>query len=145
MPNVVLDANTIVSAALKQDSVPERAVLLASVYDTIHLSEPVLEETRGVLLRPRLRRFITDERREAILRVLLADAPFIEPTTAVTDCRDRKDNKYLELALAAGAEVIVSGDPDLLTLDPWRGVRIMRPAEYVAQIEAREGLALSRP
>jgi hypothetical protein len=44
----------------------------------------------------------------------------------VTDCRDPKDNKYLELALAAGAETIVSSDDDLLVLHPWRGVRILR-------------------
>jgi hypothetical protein len=37
----------------------------------------------------------------------------------------------LELALAAGAETIVSSDDDLLVLDPWRGVRILRPAEYL--------------
>ena len=49
----------------------------------------------------------------------------------VTDCRDPKDNKYLELALAAGAETIVSSDDDLLVLDPWRGVRIMRPTDYL--------------
>ena len=50
----------------------------------------------------------------------------------VTDCRDAKDNKYLELALAAGAETIVSGDFDLLVLHPWRGVRILDPAGYLA-------------
>jgi len=49
----------------------------------------------------------------------------------VTDCRDPKDNKYLELALAAGASVIVSSDDDLLVLNPWRGIRILRPADYV--------------
>jgi predicted nucleic acid-binding protein len=50
----------------------------------------------------------------------------------VADCRDAKDDKYLELALAAGAWAIVSGDADLLVLHPWRGVRILRPAEYLA-------------
>ena len=48
-------------------------------------------------------------------------------------CRDAKDNKYLELALAAAADVIVSGDADLLVLHPWRGVRILRPAAYLAE------------
>jgi uncharacterized protein len=48
----------------------------------------------------------------------------------VTDCRDPKDDKYLELALAAGAET--SGDDDLLVLHPWRSVRILRPADYLA-------------
>ena len=55
----------------------------------------------------------------------------LEPMERVADCRDRKDNKYLELALAAGASIIVSSDDDLLVLDPWRGIRILRPADYV--------------
>ena len=50
----------------------------------------------------------------------------------MTDCREAKDNKYLELALAAGAGIIVSSDEDLLVLDPWRGVRILLPAQYLA-------------
>jgi predicted nucleic acid-binding protein len=60
-----------------------------------------------------------------------AAAVWFEPTVRVSDCRDPKDNKYLELVLAAGAETIISGDDDLLVLDPWRGVRIMRPADYL--------------
>ena len=52
--------------------------------------------------------------------------------TRVADCRDPKDDKYLELAFAAGAETIVSSDDDLLVLHPWRGVRILRPADYLA-------------
>ena len=50
-----------------------------------------------------------------------------QPLEPVTDCRDPKDNKYLELALAAGASIIVSSGDDLLVLDPWRGIRILRP------------------
>ena len=49
----------------------------------------------------------------------------------MNDCRDPKDNKYLELALAAGASTIVSSDSDLLVLHPWRGVRILSPRAYV--------------
>jgi predicted nucleic acid-binding protein len=54
-----------------------------------------------------------------------------EPMEPVTDCRDPKDNKYLELALAAGASVIVSSDDDLLVFDPWRDIRILRPVDCV--------------
>jgi predicted nucleic acid-binding protein len=57
---------------------------------------------------------------------------WFEPSVQVTDCRDQKDNKYLELAVAAGAETIVSSDHDLLVLHPWRGVRILRPVDYLA-------------
>jgi predicted nucleic acid-binding protein len=55
----------------------------------------------------------------------------------VTDCRDRKDNKYLELALAAGASIIVTSDADLLILDPWRGIRILKPIDYISLRQAK--------
>jgi putative PIN family toxin of toxin-antitoxin system len=57
----------------------------------------------------------------------------IEPTIRVSDCRDSKDNIYLELALAAGATIIVSSDADLLVMDPWRGIAIKSPAAYVGR------------
>ena len=56
-----------------------------------------------------------------MLGLLDAFGVFFTPTERVTDCRDAKDNKYLELALAAGADPIVSSDDDLLVLHPWRG------------------------
>jgi len=42
-----------------------------------------------------------------------------------------KDNKYLALAAAVGARVIIASDNDLLVLDPWRGIRIVRPVEFL--------------
>ena len=65
-----------------------------------------------------------DRRREA-LELLSAAALWVEPTVAVQDCRDSKDNRYLELALAAGATAIVSGDHDLLAMHPWRGIQVL--------------------
>ena len=44
----------------------------------------------------------------------------------VRDCRDPDDDKFLELALASGARAIVTGDADLLVLDPWRDIRIVK-------------------
>ncbi len=38
---------------------------------------------------------------------------------------------YLELASAAGADAIVSGDEDLLVLHPWRGIPVLRPAAFL--------------
>ena len=52
----------------------------------------------------------------------------------VVECRDPKDDEYLELALAASAEIIVSSDDDLLVLDPWRGIQILNPAAYLALV-----------
>jgi putative PIN family toxin of toxin-antitoxin system len=137
MPNVVLDASVIVSAALKPGSVPERAVFLAIRVDALCLSAAVIDEYREVLGRPKFRAGFTAERVEQILALLIAAGTLIAPTTVVTDCPDAKDNKYLELAIESGASAIVSGDADLLRLDPWRGIRILSPAEYVRSAEGR--------
>jgi putative PIN family toxin of toxin-antitoxin system len=131
MPNVVFDASTVVSATIKADSVPERALRQARANDTLCFSSAVEGEIREVLSRPKFRRYYSEARRQAILDLLIPGALTVEPAARVTDCRDAKDNKYLELALAAGADIIVSSDDDLLVLDPWRGIRILTPAQYV--------------
>ena len=129
---IVFDASTVVSAALKADSIPERALLHAQEVDVFALSAAVDAEITEVLNRPKFAHSIPLRRRNRFLRILREAAIWFEPAVPITDCRDPKDDKYLELALAADAETIVSSDDDLLILDPWRGVRILRPTEYLA-------------
>lgn len=119
------------SAALKVDSVPERALLHAEEVDVFALPAAVDIEIAEVLLRPKFTRAVQQQRREHVLEILRRAAIWFEPAERVTDCRDAKDNKCQELALAAGAETIVSSDDDLLVLHPWRSVRILRPADYL--------------
>ncbi len=134
---IVFDASAVVSAALREDSVPERALLRAEATDLFALSAEVAAEISEVLARPRFARAVTAARGARILDILRADAAWFVPAGRVTDCRDAKDNKYLELALAAGAAAIVSGDADLLVLHPWRGVPILQPAACLARTEQR--------
>lgn len=129
---IVFDASAAVSAALKADSVPAQALLRAEAVDVFALSSAVDSEIAEVLARPKCARAIPAARRARTLGILRDAAVWFQPVVRVSDCRDPKDDKYLELALAAGAETIVSGDDDLLLLHPWRGVRILRPAHYLA-------------
>jgi putative PIN family toxin of toxin-antitoxin system len=129
---IIFDASALVSAALKADSVPERALLRAEEVDVFALSAAVDAKIAEVLDRPKFAGAIPLARRQRVLEILRAAAVRFEPAVRVTDCRDPKDDKYLELALAAGVETLVSSDDDLLMLDPWRGVRILRPAEFLA-------------
>jgi predicted nucleic acid-binding protein len=50
---------------------------------------------------------------------------------AITACRDSKDNKFLEVAVAGRADVIVTGDEDLKVLDPFEGISIIKPSEFL--------------
>jgi uncharacterized protein len=56
----------------------------------------------------------------------------VDVVDIVTDCLDPKDNMFLALALSGKADMIVTGDIDLLSLHPWRGIAILRPADYLA-------------
>ncbi len=132
---IVFDASSLVSAAIRCGSVPDRAVRHAFKTDQIAISEPVLAELVDVLYRPRLARFIDSEQRVELLGLLDTLGVMVAPATPVTDCRDAKDDMYLELALAAAADTIVTGDADLLVLHPWRGVRVLKPAAYLAESE----------
>ena len=130
---IVFDASTLVSATFRRNAVPARAVQHAFRTDRLAVSEPVLAELIDVRSRPKLQRFLDPVLRSELLWQLDTLGASFEPTERVTDCRDPKDNKYLELALVAGADRIVSSDDDLLVLYPWRGVRILKPADYVAE------------
>ncbi len=96
-----------------------------------------MAELLDVFARPRLARFILPELRDEVLALFDTSGVFVVPAEHVTDCRDAKDNKYLELALAAKAATIVSSDDDLLVLHPWRGMRILLPATYLAEVGAK--------
>lgn len=49
----------------------------------------------------------------------------------ITACRDPKDDKFLELAVSGRATHIISGDTDLLTLNPFRGIAILPPRAFL--------------
>ena len=100
----------------------------------------MLREITEVLARPKFAGVLTEERRREALELLAAAAFWIEPQEAVRECRDPKDDCYLELALAAGASAILTGDQDLLVLHPG-GIRGAAAGGVPALLEERPGQA----
>lgn len=131
---VVFDASTLVSATFRDDSTPGRAFSRAvDESNTLLLSQEVEDEYRDVLSRPKFDRYVSIERRRRILDIILMSAQTIEPTEIVRECTDPKDDKYLTLAAAGKADVIVSSDVHhLLSMHPWRGISILSPANFLA-------------
>jgi putative PIN family toxin of toxin-antitoxin system len=82
------------------------------------------------LARPRLAPLIPPRFRDW-LSELLAAAKLVTISDGITACRDPKDDKFLELAVNGHADLIVSGDPDLLALNPFQGIPIVTPASFV--------------
>lgn len=127
----VFDTNTVVSGLLFEESKPGRALLRAFKHGEILLSQSTLEELDEVLLRPKFDRYATISQREEFLEAFVDRATWVEPTEEIRLCRDPKDDKFLELAIGGNADFVISGDGDLLSLHPFRGISIMRSAEFL--------------
>ena len=130
---VVLDASAFISAAPKVAIVPERALLRAvSPSNRLLVSQAVEDEYRDVIFRTKFGRYVTREHRQRILDIVIVAAERIEPAEALHECRDPKDDKYLALAAAGGADVIISSDVrHLLSMHPWRGIPILSPSGFL--------------
>ena len=115
------------------------AIEAAKAAGAVALSKAVFAGIVKVLARPKLARFVAEERRNEILDLLSATAFWFEPQVPVRDCRDSNDNKYPELALAADASAIVSRDKDLLVLNPWRSIPIF-PARVTRHAKKAGGM-----
>ena len=131
MTRFVFDTNVIVSALLCNDSVPGQAFIRALNHGMILVSGVLVGELSRVLGRDRFDRYVTREERDEFLESLIRESNLIEITEAVQVCRDPKDDQVLELAVNGNATYIVTGDADLLVLNPFRGVEIVTPAEFL--------------
>jgi uncharacterized protein len=127
---VVLDTNVIVSAALRLGN-PHRTLLKARMKAVILASDDTLAELKEVLLRPKFDREISRSLREGLYQEFARQCTFVPIPFPVRICRDPRDNKFIELAVHGQADAIITGDRDLLALNPFRGIAILTPADYL--------------
>jgi len=127
----VLDTNTVVSALLLPRSITRQAFDHAFTIGSVLASQTTLDELDDVLRRPKFDRYVKEEGRLRFLATYIGDIQIVEVRITITDCRDAKDNKFLELAVSGMAKCIVSGDRDLLELAPYRGIAILSPNEFL--------------
>ena len=137
MTRTVLDTNAIVSALLFNDSAPGLALIKALDTGAILVSATLAQELQDVLNRPRFDRYVTREERDEFLMAFMREAELVEITETVAACRDPKDDQILELAVSGNADCIVTGDDDLLTMNPFRGIAIIAPIDFL-RVSGRE-------
>ena len=130
-PRIVLDTNALVSRLLIPGSIPGQAVRKAVEEGEILMSESTLFELADVLGREKFNTYISIQDRKEFLRMLGRIVEMVTILHAVHDCRDDRDNQILEVAVNGQAQVIVTGDEDLLVLNPFRGISILSPVDYL--------------
>lgn len=128
----VLDANTLISVfLLSRASVTAKAYYKALNEGIIVLSDDAYNEFSDVFIRPKFDKYLAFDKRLTIIEDLKTIVKFIPVTISIQACRDAKDNKYLELAVASGADCIITGDKDLLVLHPFQKISILTAADFL--------------
>ena len=139
---VVFDTNIYVSAIAIPGGVAERAMRMArdGAFE-LALSHPILDEVLAVLAR----KFARDAEELAQTAIFLSSlAHYVVPTQRVRVLADVPDNRILECALAAGAELVVTGDQQMLSLGTWQGIEIVSLRTFVDRLgrEVRQARAV---
>ena len=128
----VFDTNCLVSASILPNSSIRHAFDKAIRLGAIASSQKVFEEYTEVIFRRKFDKyFISDEERLFIINLVVTKLNVFSPIEVITDCRDPKDNKFLELAVSSSASCIIIGDKDILILHPFRGIPILNAKDFL--------------
>ncbi len=130
---VVIDTNVLISSLFFTTSTPAQAVDKAVTKAQLVATTETLRELIGKLHSPKFDRYVRRERRDALLERVASLVEIIDVLQSIRASRDPRDDKFLEAAVNGRADVIVTGDKDLLDLNPFRGIAIVTPADYPAR------------
>lgn len=136
----VIDTNIFVSGIIKPSGLT--GDVLRQLRDgnfTLFYAPALLDELVDVLNRPRIRDKygITHEDIKTIVALVMLRGESVTPDRTITVCRDPKDDMFLEIAVAGDADVIVSGDNDLLVLNPFENIPIISPRDFLDMLHDR--------
>ena len=128
---IVLDTNVVVSGLFFKLSKEAQILIRAMEHEIILATPAVLEEWHCVLRRPKFNKYISIENRERFLSRLVSNVEIVGIEVNIKECRDAKDDKFLELAVSGNADYIITGDADLLILNPFRNIPILTPNQFL--------------
>ena len=127
----VFDTNSLISVNLTQDSVNRKAFDKARELGIAVYSESTFTEFAAKFNHPKFDKYISKQKRSIAIAAFEKRAQLIHVSVKVDICRDPKDNKFLELAVEAGAACIITGDKDLLVLSPFQDIPILTAGDFL--------------
>ena len=83
--------------------------------------------------RKKFDKYVTVEIRSEFISQIIQQSELIEIAEPIIACHDRKDDKFLEVAVNGKADYLITGDRDLLVLHPFRNIQILTPADFLTQ------------
>lgn len=133
---LVIDTNVLISAVLLPNSLPAKVLNWGEENGAVLYSEATLAELLTVLRRPKFAKYIDTEDVEGLSVRVQRSWCCVPILKRVKLCRDAKDDKFLEVALNGQASHLITGDMDLLVLDPFYNTSVINPRsfwEWIAQ------------
>ena len=127
----VADTNLLVSHLLLPDSVPGSAVRKAVETGDLLVSDATMGELAEVLSRPKFDQYVSRADRTRYIELLAPLAISVDILRGIKICRDAKDDKFLEVAVNGSADALITGDKDLLSLNPFMGIPILTPRQFL--------------
>jgi len=136
MTVAVYDTNVLISGIFWR-GLPRQAIHLARQGEVrVVTCQALLDELRGVLVRANKPFRLSEDEAARVISDVLTYVHLVTPTRQITVCRDPDDNLVLACALAGQAEYVVTGDPDLLTLEELEGMKIITVREFLSALQA---------
>jgi len=127
----IIDTNVLISAHLLPQSAPRQAYDLARQRGIPVFSKATFHEFATTFTREKFERYQPLENRIKMIKLVEERGHFKEVSVKITECRDPNDDMFLELAVSCMATAIISSDPDLLLLHPFRSIPILSPANFL--------------
>ena len=134
---LVIDSNVWIAALLAPKGTARRVINAVLERElTVLMSEATFTELVERLQRPNFDRYRDSSAWDLFLSELVELASWHEDSeAAVGVCRDNGDDKFLSLAVMAEADVLITGDSDLLELGSYSGIPVMTPAQFLQYLD----------
>jgi putative PIN family toxin of toxin-antitoxin system len=127
---IVFDTNILISLLIRGGfSIVFKLIETGQI--SILLSIELIDEFLEVSKRPKFQKYFSSSVRDSILSYLLKNGDLIEVNSKPNDCRDPKDNFLLGLSIDGNATHLVTGDKDLLELNPYRSIEIHTLTDFL--------------
>lgn len=127
---IVLDTNIFISGLLLSASKAQQVFDQVTESQILLMSDSTFVEIYQTFIRSKFDKYVSLEKRLNFIGSLRQKAEIVNVTETITICRDAKDNKFLELAVSGKADLIITGDQDLLVLNPFKNIEIITVNEF---------------
>lgn len=129
----VVDTNNLISANLIASSVSSQAFDKARHLGILVYSDQTIAEFSVSFIRPKFDKYLSLNKRLKAIKEFKRNGLLVSVNFSIKACRDPNDDMFLELAIAANASCIITGDKDLISLHPFQNIPILSAADFLNQ------------